>query len=424
MINKKMLYFLLLAFVFCASEMRFTRPTSHHIRVLPKPHEITKMLNEGFMKDFSPGVLIAPPHLVEQLPHYEHEVLVESGFEGYPSHDELLAHIDQIVGDHPEWFSTFSIGKSKQKRDLRVLRFSGAPNGEHTRPVMRLIGNIHGDEVVGREILMDFADKIAKHESIRDEYAGLDIEILPSMNPDGFTLGIRESLEGDLNRAFPDKYSGVHWNAEYAPVEVLAVMDWFRDGKAVAVASMHGGTVICNYPRDGNANHTEHYCENVEDKELVKHVCDAYVEYNSEMRNSLLWGGKVCGGQWYLVYGGLQDYIYDTYKIPSVTIEVSFNKTPSYEFIHSKYVPENIGSLIHLSMRGKQGLDLRLQSIHGQSISGTVSVGVGSVWTCDGACFRMLKPGFYTVEVTSDHGTASTSIEIDDNRTTSLTLVI
>jgi len=77
---------------------------------------------------------------------------------------------------------------------------------------MQFIGNVHGDEPVGREVLMHLANWLCNNY-LKDPLATLIVEnmhlhILPTMNPDGFALRWRGNANNiDLNRDFPDQVS-------------------------------------------------------------------------------------------------------------------------------------------------------------------------------------------------------------------------
>ena len=55
----------------------------------------------------------------------------------------------------------YEIGQSVEGRPLVVIHFSTTP-GEHipTKPEVKLIGNMHGNEPIGRELLLRFAENL------------------------------------------------------------------------------------------------------------------------------------------------------------------------------------------------------------------------------------------------------------------------
>lgn len=88
------------------------------------------------------------------------------------------------------------------------------------KPEVKYIANMHGNEVLGRELLLALADQlcmgyIAGDEDVRNLLQSTRIHLMPSMNPDGWQTatdnGGNDYLVGrvnnnsvDLNRNFPD----------------------------------------------------------------------------------------------------------------------------------------------------------------------------------------------------------------------------
>ena len=136
--------------------------------------------------------------------------------------------------------------------------------------MVKLIANMHGNEAVGREVLLALARYLLQN-SERDPritriVAELDIHILPSLNPDGFENSTKGVCSGyhvgtgrhngnleDLNRSFPS-WDNVSLSKQQltgqAEPEVAAVIDWIYSQPFVLSANFHDGAVVANYPWD------------------------------------------------------------------------------------------------------------------------------------------------------------------------------
>ncbi|KDO83812.1 hypothetical protein CISIN_1g0372022mg, partial [Citrus sinensis] len=139
----------------------------------------------------------------------------------------------------------FSIGKSVSGFPLWVIEISDKPGVEEPEPAFKFIGNVHGDEPVGRELLILLANWICDNH-VKDSLARLIVEnmhlhILPSMNPDGYALKRRGNANNiDLNRDFPDQFFPMNNDEEACQPETRAIMSWVRQIHFTASASLHG----------------------------------------------------------------------------------------------------------------------------------------------------------------------------------------
>ena len=85
---------------------------------------------------------------------------------------------------------------------LQALRI-GAQVGQGGRscltPMVKYVGNMHGNEVHGREMILRLAKELLEKYSsgaddIRDLLDHTDIHLLPTMNPDGFSRCLTTSI--------------------------------------------------------------------------------------------------------------------------------------------------------------------------------------------------------------------------------------
>lgn len=88
----------------------------------------------------------------------------------------------------------------------------------------------------------------------------------------------REDVDGrenarniDLNRNFPDQFKAIR---NQQP-ETLAIMTWTSSIPFVLSASLHGGTIVANYPFDDNKNFKSTYSKSPDD-ETFKQLARAY----------------------------------------------------------------------------------------------------------------------------------------------------
>ena len=86
---------------------------------------------------------------------------------------------------------TFLLGRSVQGRPIRAVEA-----GRRHRPIILVVGCIHGNEPAGIAVARDLAtDPAPRH---------LLLWLVPEVNPDGVAAGTRQNARGvDLNRNFP-----------------------------------------------------------------------------------------------------------------------------------------------------------------------------------------------------------------------------
>jgi len=102
------------------------------------------------------------------------------------------AHLDGLVARHPDKAQTFSIGKSYEGRDLKVIRISNDLANADNKPMIWVDGGIHAREWISSHTVMYIANALlsevetglkAQVGPLLDKY---QFVILPMSNPDGY----------------------------------------------------------------------------------------------------------------------------------------------------------------------------------------------------------------------------------------------
>lgn len=134
---------------------------------------------------------------------------------------QMEKYLKDIVSNYPNITKLYSVGRSVEGRELYVLEVTKNPGVHDTnKPEVKYIGNMHGNEVVGREVLLLLIKYLCENYESDDQATrivnNIRLHIMPSMNPDGYEksrLGDVDGVVGrenahnvDLNRNFPDQY--------------------------------------------------------------------------------------------------------------------------------------------------------------------------------------------------------------------------
>ncbi|XP_038994472.1 carboxypeptidase SOL1-like isoform X3 [Hibiscus syriacus] len=257
---------------------------------------------------------------------------------GYMTNSELEKAVKEFGRRCSHISRVYSIGKSVQGFPLLVIEISDKPGKEEPEPAFKFVGNVHGDEPVGRELLILLANWICDNY-MRDPLVNLIVDkvhlhILPSMNPDGFSLKRRGNANDiDLNRDFPDQFFPWNNDEDARQPETKAIMSWLREIHFTASASLHGGALVANYPWDGSL-----------DKR-------------------------------YPVYGGMQDWNYIYGGCFELTLEITDNKWPNAMELPTIWEYNKMSMLNLIASLVKTGVHGRVfSSDRGRPLSGLITI--------------------------------------------------
>lgn len=225
------------------------------------------------------------------------------------SHADMELFLRKYRSDFPSITHLYSVGRSVQGRELYVMVISDNPRDHEQgaasallsrfpkraacflpfhsvlvflempgEPEFKYIANMHGNEVVGRELMLNLIEYLCRNYGTDPEVTSLvqntRIHIMPSMNPDGYEVategktypfsvkgrrcrrslsfaflagdvkgyqGRNNSNNFDLNRNFPDQFVNI---TDPRQPETIAVTNWLKSNPFVLSANLHGGVSV------------------------------------------------------------------------------------------------------------------------------------------------------------------------------------
>lgn len=113
----------------------------------------------------------------------------------YLSNNEVHDLFKSLERSYPNLTKVHSIGKSVQGRDIIVIEISGNVNERSAlKPMFKYVANMHGDESIGRELVIFLAQYLLQNYNsdlrVHNLVDSVDIFLMPSLNPDGFAAAV------------------------------------------------------------------------------------------------------------------------------------------------------------------------------------------------------------------------------------------
>lgn len=347
--------------------------------------------------------------------------------------EEMSKVLRKFSKDFPSITRLYVIGKSVKNRNLTVLEISDNP-GTHEpgEPEFKYIGNMHGNEVTGRETLLHLIAYLCNGYGADPEVTSLvdntRIHIMPSMNPDGYDVsrvGDVEGVEGrynahhvDLNRNFPDQFDTMP--VRQAP-ETSAVIRWIHEYPFVLSCNIHNGALVANYPYDSRSDGRSIYSRSPDD-DIFRQLALTYSNSHTTMHlgqpcpgdRSGFPHGITNGAAWYSVKGGMQDYNYINTNCFEITVEQGCWKFPPANRLEGIW-NANKQALIDYIKQVHNGVSGFVKTSTGSPIAKAV-IGVSDrthtiTSAEDGDYWRLLVPGTYTITASAE-GYQSASAEV------------
>ncbi|XP_068045350.1 probable carboxypeptidase X1 [Anomalospiza imberbis] len=382
------------------------------------------------------------------------------------NYKEMRKLMKRVSEECPDITRVYSIGQSSRGLRLYVMEISDNP-GQHEvgEPEFRYVAGMHGNEVLGRELLLNLMEFLCREFRLGNPrvvqlVTGTRIHLLPSMNPDGYETAYklgselagwamgRWTYEGiDLNHNFADLNTAL-WDAEdndlvphefpnhYIPIpeyytlanatvapETRAVIAWMQRYPFVLSANLHGGELVVTYPFDMSRTYWKaQELTPTPDDGVFRWLATVYATANLAMASGerrpchyddfTRFGNIINGANWHTVAGSMNDFSYLHTNCFEITVELSCDKFP-----HASELPEEWEN-------NRESLLLFMEQVH-RGIKGVVRdsdteqgipnaiISVDGInhdvrTASDGDYWRLLNPGEYEVTARAEGYEAAT----------------
>jgi len=105
----------------------------------------------------------------------------------YLRYDATQAFLDLMKQSFPENLNFYSIGKSVQGREMYVVRMGKNVDKPETKrplltPKIRMVGNVYGDDTLGKQLLLMLIVDLLKRKRAHDERYQFKIQIINSFH--------------------------------------------------------------------------------------------------------------------------------------------------------------------------------------------------------------------------------------------------
>ena len=350
----------------------------------------------------------------------------------------MIALLNNISLRWPDFTHVYKLSESTWGgRQLWVIQISRDVHKKRSmlKPMFKYVANMHGNEVVGKELLLSFPEFLMERYysghnlEIERLINNTDIHLLINMNPDGFEKATMGDCSGyddqsgrkngrnvDLNRDFPTKddlKKDKRQLFDSREPETRSVMQWILDNPFVLSINFHGGAVVSNYPFDDSDGPSGVISE-TPDQNLFKHLATVYASNHENMfqgaglcKQQNFENGVTNGAEWYKVRGGMQDFNYLFSNCFEITVELSCCKYPESSDLPNEW-RKNVKSLVKFLQSIHIGVKGIVSDVDGSPVDNAKVVVKGNSKTVRtterGEYWRLLLPGIYHIHAETHDG--------------------
>ncbi len=257
-------------------------------------------------------------------------------FDTYPTYPEYESMMNTFVTNYPNLCQLDTIVTLASGRRILAIKITDNPGVHEDEPEFLYTGTIHGDETTGYVLFLRLIDYLLNNYGTNSRITNIvnstEIWICPLTNPDGTYAGGNSTVMGairynsngvDLNRNYPNPLAGPHPDGNPWQPENIAMMDFADEHDFVIAANTHSGAEVFNYPWDTwTSSQNPHADDNWWQLVGYEYADTAQFYSPSGYFTSVDPDGVVEGGDWYVIYGGRQDYMQYYKHCREVTLEI------------------------------------------------------------------------------------------------------
>jgi PKD repeat protein len=335
--------------------------------------------------------------VISDLNQHSRQILGDGSVMGYYNFFTITALADSLATAFPSICRKILIGTSASGRPLAVLKISDNVNVNENEPEILFEGGIHGDEIMGPEVVIRFARDLCTGYGSNTTYTALinsrEIWLYYIVNPDGYVGMSRYNGNGvDINRDFGYMWGGEGFSSgAYSQPEAKAIRGLLFDHNPVVFTDYHGGTEVIAYPwsykTDASAD--------------VTHINNLASVYSNTSGYPSLGFGQGYNIM-YQILGSTKDNQYGCLGQVGWSIEITSQKQPPPAQI-GLYYGYNLPAVTEMVTRAGYGVEgLVTDSVSGIPLKATIWVdGFFPVYTDPqvGDYHKYVLPGIHTVKV-------------------------
>jgi len=259
-----------------------------------------------------------------------------ANWDRYPTYEVYIHMMYDFAANYPDISRLETIGYSQNGKEILVLKITNNPDEDEDEPEFLYTGQMHGSEIPSFVLLLRLTDYLLVNYSTDSQVANLidnvEIWINPLANPDGTYQGGNHTVSGasryflngvDPNRNFPAP-SDEHPDGNAWAQETVDMMEFAETHNIVLSANIHTGAEVVNYPWDTWESSERTHADDDWWQFVSHEYADAvFANCTGSYFTDVSPDGITEGGDWYVIFGGRQDYMTYFKQAREFTLELS-----------------------------------------------------------------------------------------------------